>query len=121
MIAAAPSASPATRPEPQAAPAAGSAADIWRRWRMPLAIVAVVLIGGIVIALLKPAPPAIGYLDPAGNGPFGTHALASLLAGRGHRVIRTVTPAAASAASEQGDAATLIITSPEFLSRRQLS
>jgi len=87
---------------------------------MPLAIIAVVLIGGIVIALLKPAPPAIGYLDPAGNGPFGTHALASLLAGRGHRVIRTVTPAAAAAAAEQGGA-TLVITSPQFLSRRQLS
>jgi hypothetical protein len=92
---------------------------------MPLAIIAVVLIGGIVIALLKPAPPATGYLDPAGNGPFGTHALASLLAGRGHRVIRTVTPAAASAASASAEAAhrsaTLVITSPEYLSRRQLS
>jgi hypothetical protein len=120
MIATAPPAPPATRRGPKAAPAAGSAADIWRRWRMPLAIMAVVLIGGIVIALLKPAPPAIGYLDPAGNGPFGTHALASLLAGRGHQVIRTVTPAAASAASQPGGA-TVVITSPEFLSRPQLS
>lgn len=115
----APAAAPTAQRGQDSAPVSVSSADIWRRWRMPLAIIAVVLIGGTVIALLRPAAPGNGYLDPTGNGPFGTHALADLLAGRGHRVIRTVTPATAAAASGQGSA-TLVITSPQFLTRRQL-
>ena len=120
MITAAPPAPPAAQGGQESAAVFVSAAEIWRRWRMPLAIIVVVLIGGTVIALLKPAPPASGYLDPAGNGPLGAHALADILAGRGQHVIRTVTPAAATAAAGPGRAA-LVITSPQFLTRRQLS
>jgi hypothetical protein len=115
-----PPASPATAHGQESAPVFVPAADIWRRWRLPLAIIVVALIGGTVIALLKPAPPAIGYLDPSGTGPFGSRALAVILAGRGHQVIRTVTPAAAAAATGSGGS-TLVITSPEFLTQRQLS
>ena len=40
----------------RARPAAAGRASApgWRRWRAPLATVAVVLLGGVVIALLKP-------------------------------------------------------------------
>jgi hypothetical protein len=129
--AARPAAPPAIRPPPRPADRPGAqrgqesapvfvpAADIWRRWRIPLAIIAVVLIGGTVIALLKPAPPAIGYLDPSGTGPFGSRALAVILSGHGHQVIRTVTPAAAAAEARQASS-TLVITSPGYLTRRQL-
>jgi len=106
-------------PESASVSAAISAADLWRRWRIPLAIIALVLIAGTGTALLKPAAPGVGYLDPSSSGPFGTHALADILAGRGHHVVRTVTPAAAVAASRQGGT-TLVITNPEFLTRRQL-
>ena len=87
---------------------------------MPLAIVALVLLTGIVIALLKPAAPATGYLDPAGTGPFGAHALADILAERGQHVVRTVTPAAAAAAARPGGA-TLVVTSPGYLTARALA
>jgi hypothetical protein len=120
MTTTAPPAARAAGRGPRSAPDSASAADIWRRWRVPLAIIVVVLIGGTVIALLRPAAPATGYLDPSGDGPFGTHALADILAVRGHHVIRTVTAVAAAAAAGQGNA-TLVITSPQYLTRPQLS
>ena len=86
---------------------------------MPLAIIALVLIGGAVVALLQPAV-AQGYLDPANDGPAGTHALADILAQRGEQVTRTVTPAAAQAAAASGSV-TLVVTSPQYLTKRQLS
>lgn len=108
---------------PAGASGAGPAAAIGSRWRMPLAIVALVLLTGIVIALLKPAAPATGYLDPAGTGPFGAHALADILAERGHHVVRTVTPAAAAAAAaaSRPGGATLVVTSPVYLTPRALA
>jgi hypothetical protein len=107
-------------PGPAGASGAGPAAAIGSRWRLPLAIVALVLLAGIVVALLKPAAPATGYLDPAGTGPFGAHALADILAERGHHVVRTVTPAAAAAAARPGGA-TLVVTSPWYLTPRALA
>ena len=117
--AAAPSAVPAGRePGPQARP--GSAAPGGRRWRAPLILAAVVIIGGVLITLLQPRPPATGYLDPAGTGSYGGHALADLLTGRGATVIRQTTPGGAAAAAGQ-PGSTLVITSPEYLSRGQLA
>jgi hypothetical protein len=59
-----------------------------------------------------------GYLSPDDTSPSGAHALADILAARGHDV-RTVTtvPAAVSAA---GAGTTLVITNPYLLSTRQL-
>jgi hypothetical protein len=91
----------------------------WRRWRLPVALTALVIVAGALAALLQPRPPTFGYLDPAGAGPFGSHALADLLSQRGTAVIRTTTPAAARAAAEPGT--TILITSPEYLSGRQLA
>jgi len=80
----------------------------------------VIILAGTLIALLQPSRPTIGYLDPADNGPYGTHALADLLAGRGASVLRTGTAAAAVAAAGQSGA-TIVLTSPQYLSRRQLA
>jgi hypothetical protein len=108
-----------------------------RRWRATLAVLALVLLGGILIALLTPSPPTAGYLDPGNPGPQGTRALADLLAQRGQTVARADSVAAALAAARAGDpgaapatgrgrpagpghAPALVITSPYLLSRGQL-
>jgi hypothetical protein len=102
-------------------------------------VLALVLLGGIMIALLTPSPPTTGYLDPGNPGSQGTRALAALLAQRGQPVIRADSVAAALAAtraanphagpnagagagrSGPGRAAALVITSPYLLSAGQLS
>jgi hypothetical protein len=93
--------------------------DIWRRWRAPLGIVLVILLGGALIALLQPAAHQAGYLDPGDPGQFGTRALAHLLAHRGEPVIMAGTVQSAEAAA-QGGGVTLVITSPGLLSGSQL-
>jgi hypothetical protein len=90
----------------------------WRRWRGPAALVALVLLGGLVVALLQVRPPVTGVLDPNDTGPFGTHALAALLTGRGQSVTRV--SSASAAAAQAGPGTTLVVTSPGLLSGEQL-
>ncbi len=132
---------PAPAPLPVSDPAAGAAAgragragpggqrpvsptarDLWRRWRVPLALAAVIVLGGIVIALLQPGAPITGYLDPSGTDAVGAHAIADLLSDRGYSVTRETTPAAAeSAARAPGHGGvTLVVASPGLLTARQL-
>lgn len=111
-------AAPAARHLPTGGP--GGERDAWRRWRLPLALAGLIVVAAALIAMLQPSQPAVGYLDPAGVGPYGTHALADILAGRGTTVIAAGTPAAARSAAASS-AATIVITSPEYLSRRQLA
>jgi hypothetical protein len=136
--AARPPAPAAPAPAPVSAPAAGSAPgragpggqrpvsptarDLWRRWRVPLALGVVILLGGIAIALLQPGAASTAYLDPSGTDTSGAHAIADILSGRGDTVIRAITPAAAeSAARKAGQGAvTLVVTSPGLLTARQL-
>ena len=80
----------------------GPAAQAWRRWRAPLAIVAVIIVGGIVVALLQPPAGTTGYLDPGNPQPDGARALATLLAERGSAVTRVSTVSAAAAAATPG-------------------
>jgi hypothetical protein len=90
------------------------------RWRSPLAIAAVVVLGGIAVALLAPRPaPPIGYLDPDSTQPTGTHALSDLLARRGTQVVRVASAQAAASAVRQG-ASAVVVTSPDLLSSQQL-
>jgi hypothetical protein len=112
-------AGPRVADDQQHAAARGAAGDGWRRWRTPLVIIAIILAGAAVVALIRPAGPLTGYLNPASTGPTGTRALADLLAGRGQQVQLVSTPAAASAAAGQG-AGTLVVTSPAELTRGQL-
>jgi len=103
-------------------PVSPTARDLWRRWRVPLALAAVIVLGGIVIALLQPGAAVTGYLDPAGTDGNGAHAIADLLSGRGVSVTREITPAAAeSATAEPGHGGvTLVVTSPGLLTAHQL-
>jgi hypothetical protein len=82
--------------------------------------VALILLGGTVIALLRPAPTPAGYLDPGNTAPDGARALADILTGRGHLVARVTTPAAAISAAGPGGI-TLLITSPGLLTSGQLA
>lgn len=129
---------PAPAPAPVFAPAAGgaprpagpggqrpvspTARDLWRRWRVPLALAAVILLGGIVIALLQPGAAITAYLDPSGTGTTGAHAIADILSGRGDTVIRATSPAAAESAAREPrrGGVTLVVTSPGLLTARQL-
>jgi hypothetical protein len=112
---------------PSSRPVSPTAGELWRKWRVPLAIVALILLGGTVIALLQPGVVVTGYLDPAGTGSTGAHAITDILSDRGDTVIRAITPAAAEAAV-RGPAAggataggvTLVVTSPSLLTAGQL-
>ena len=94
-------------------------------------MLALVLLGGIVIALLTPSAPTTGYLDPGNPGSQGSRALAALLAQRGQPVTRADSASAALAAARAGGPAhgrraaagrvpALIITSPYLLHPGQL-
>ena len=103
-------------------PDSPSARDVWRRWRVPLVLAAVIVLGGIVIALLQPGAAITGYLDPSGTDATGAHAIADLLSNRGYSVTRETTPAAAEGATRApgGGGVTLVITSPTLLTAHQL-
>jgi hypothetical protein len=104
-------------------PASPTARDVWRRWRVPLALAAVIVLGGIVIALLQPGAAATAYLDPSGTNAVGAHAIADLLSNRGVSVTRETTPAAAEIAARQPGrgGVTLVVTSPGMLTAGQLA
>jgi hypothetical protein len=99
---------------------AGPGAVGWRRWRAAAALVAIILAGGTVIALLQAAPTVTGPLDPRDVGPAGTHALAALLAGQGQHVSTAGTAAAALAQSNKPHTA-LVVTDPARLGPSALS
>jgi hypothetical protein len=82
-------------------------------------LVALILAGGALIALIQAGPPVAGPLDPNDTGPQGTHALAALLTHRGQTVSRATT-AAAAAGQASGGGATLVITDPGLLGHPQL-
>jgi hypothetical protein len=88
------------------------------QWRLPVALAAVVLLGGALIAWLQPSAQSTAYLDPANTGPQGGHALAAILAGRGTRVTRT---GSASQAGRLGGAGTtILVTNPWLLTAAEL-
>jgi hypothetical protein len=96
----------------------GAAAGRWREWRTPIVVSLIVLLAGAAIALLQPSPSVLGYLSPDDTTATGSHALADLLAARGHAVDTVTTvPAAVGAATTDS---TLVITSPYLLTARQL-
>ena len=115
-----------TRPGPTRAVArpagqpGGRGASRWRQWRAPVALVAVILLGGLVIALLQPAGVSTRRLDPGNLGGDGTHALAVLLAGQGRRVTTAGTAASALAQARRAHSA-VIVTDPGLLSGGSLA
>ena len=86
-----------------------------RQWRLPAALIAVILLGAAIIAWLQPSAQSTGYLDPANTGPNGGHALAALLAGRGTQVTGI-----SSATAVDTPGTTLLVTNPWLLTAAQL-
>jgi hypothetical protein len=101
-------AGPAARPAGPARPHGAGIGAGWRRWRAPAATVAIILLGGLVIAMLTASPAATGQLDPRDVGPAGAHALAALLTGQGKHVSRVDTVTAALAQSRAPGTAVVI-------------
>lgn len=95
-------------------PGGAGAASGWRRWRGAAILVAIILLGGTAIAMLRATPGIAGPLDPRDVGPSGTHALAALLAGQHKTVIRVETADAAVAQSQPPGTA-LVITDASAL------
>ncbi len=97
----------------------------WRKLRTPFGLIALVLVGGILIALLAPRPKSNTYLDPASSDLDGVKALTDLLSNRGFHVVSTYSPQSALSALPAGQrragppAATLVITSPSLLTASQ--
>jgi uncharacterized protein DUF4350 len=113
---------PAARPSGGAPPGPAGRPVLtgWRQWRAPVTVMLLVLLGGLIVALLQVRPPVAGPLDPNDAGPFGTHALVTLLQHRGQTVIRAGSVATA-VAQAQARGTTLVVTSPQELSRGDLA
>ena len=102
----------------------GRLTSAWRGARGPLAVLAFVVLGVIVIVLLAPAAKSNTYLDPAGSDVSGTKALIDILAERGFQVTSVYSPAEALAAigappRNARPAVTLVITRPDLLTATQ--
>jgi hypothetical protein len=102
-----------------------------RGWRAPIVIVAIVLLGGAIIAWLQSSGQSTAYLSPGNTGPDGGHALAAILADRGEQVITANTASAAAedasgaatgaATGAASGAATILVTNPYLLSSADLA
>jgi hypothetical protein len=90
-----------------------------RTWVTPLAIVVLILLGAVLVGLLAPAAPTVGFLDPGSTQASGTHALADILAARGTPVERVTTTEAAVQAA-RGTAAAIVVTNPGMLTTAEL-
>lgn len=88
-----------------------------RGLRRPLAVSAVVLLVGVVVAVSQ-AGNARGYLDPDAATPAGARALRVLLEERGITFVTVSSGEAALSAAAAGD--TLLVASPDDLSPHQL-
>ncbi|MFI0983466.1 DUF4350 domain-containing protein [Streptomyces sp. NPDC021093] len=90
--------------------------QVWKRTRGLLLVLGVLLTAGIVIAVLQSGEQH-GRLDPRSADPQGSRAVAELLKDRGvsTRVVTTLAEATAAAGSDT----TLLVTSPNLLTRSQ--
>jgi hypothetical protein len=86
--------------------------------RFALALAAFILAVGAGLALLQ-AHAGPRYLDPGDPGPFGSKALAQILAQRGQHVLRVNSAAQATAVASADS--TLVVTGPGYLSGRELA
>ncbi|MER7953008.1 DUF4350 domain-containing protein [Streptomyces sp. NPDC096079] len=95
---------------------APTARQVWTRVRGAALVLALVLIGGLVLATVR-SSDAHGALDPRSADPHGSLAVAELLRARGVTVTVATTLAEATA---PGDAdTTLLVTTPDLLTEPQ--
>ncbi|HEX5191043.1 MAG TPA: DUF4350 domain-containing protein [Streptosporangiaceae bacterium] len=120
-------AEPEGTPAPDA-PSATAASRERRQWRVPLALIAVIVLGGIMIAVISrllPQPHQNGYLDPASRAADGSNAVTDILGERGFTIVRSYSASSALSAAQAVSGAqegrpTLVVTSPYLLTWHQL-
>ncbi|MFF6836982.1 DUF4350 domain-containing protein [Streptomyces sp. NPDC012438] len=113
-----PTADAPTPTAPAGTSTALSAHRIWARVRGAALVVAVVLIGGLVLATVR-STNAHGALDPRSTDPHGSRAVAELLKERGVTLTLATTLDEATAATTSGT--TLLVAAPDLLTDTQLS
>ncbi|MGW4510679.1 DUF4350 domain-containing protein [Streptomyces sp. NPDC004393] len=103
----------ATLPATSASP---TARQLWTRSRGVLLAVVLLLAGAVVIAVVRSSAHH-GRLDPRSADPYGSHAVAALLAERGvsARVVTTLDEARAATAPDT----TLLLAAPDLLTHHQ--
>ncbi|MEU8622884.1 DUF4350 domain-containing protein [Streptomyces sp. NPDC048623] len=92
--------------------------QLWARARGALLLLALVLIGGLVLASVRSSDHG-GRLDPRSADPSGSRAVAELLKARG--VTLDVHDTLAGATAATGDDTTLLVTTPDLLTPDQQS
>lgn len=90
--------------------------QLWSRARGTLLVLALVLIGGIVLATVQ-STGSHGALDPRSADPHGSRAVAELLKARGVTV--TVTTTLGETAAATTGTSTLLVTTPDLLTEVQ--
>lgn len=105
----------ATLPATSASP---TARQMWSRARGVLLALVILLVAAVAIAAIR-SDERHGSLDPRSADPYGSRAVAELLADQGvsTRVVTTLTQARAAA----GPDTTLLVAVPDLLTRRQQS
>ncbi|MET9934836.1 MULTISPECIES: DUF4350 domain-containing protein [unclassified Streptomyces] len=114
----APATTPAATAPNGATSTAPSARQVWTRVRGAALVVAVVLIGGLVLATVRSAG-SHGALDPRSTDPHGSRAVAELLQERGVTLTLATTLDEATAATHPDT--TLLVAAPDLLTDAQLS
>ncbi|MFH8620291.1 DUF4350 domain-containing protein [Streptomyces vietnamensis] len=107
-----------SRPATGTTSTAPTARQVWTRVRGAVLVLALVLIGGLILATFRSAD-AHGALDPRSADPHGSRAVAELLKDRGVTVTLATTLDEATAAT--GTGTTLLVTTPDFLTDAQQS
>ncbi|MGV9246556.1 DUF4350 domain-containing protein [Streptomyces sp. NPDC003710] len=107
--------SQATLPATSVSP---TARQVWTRSRGLLLAAVLLLVAAVVIAVVRSSAHH-GRLDPRSADPYGSHAVAALLAERGvsTRVVTTLD----AARSATGPDTTLLVAAPDLLTRHQQS
>ncbi|WP_137989026.1 DUF4350 domain-containing protein [Streptomyces vilmorinianum] len=105
-----------SRPRTSATSASLTPRQLWTRARGVLLVLALVLIGGIVLATMRSADHH-GHLDPRSADPNGSRAVAELLKAQGITVQVATTLADVTAAA--GADSTLLVTTPDLLTVHQ--
>lgn len=95
-----------------------TARQMWTRFRGLLLAAAILAVAGVVIAALR-SGEEYGLLDPRSTDDHGSKAVAELLKERGVKIKIATTSREADAAADRG--ATLLVSDPDALTRRQLS
>ncbi|MGW5419260.1 DUF4350 domain-containing protein [Streptomyces sp. NPDC003943] len=93
--------------------------QLWTRARGTLVLLALLLLGGTLLATVRSADHGGGYLDPRSADPSGARAVAELLKARGVSV--DVVDSLAEATATTGADTTLLVTTPDLLTDEQQS